>query len=221
MRKEIIMNKSKIDTKKIVGIAVFAALAYGITFVFRIPVGFLTFDAKDALIAVASFMYGPIAAVLMSLIASLLELTISDTALIGALMNFVSSAAFSGTAALIYKYKRTFNGAIIGIFSAVAVTTAVMMVMNVLITPIYMGVDRSIVISMLPTLLLPFNFAKSLMNGAIAMLIYKPIAVAMRRAKLVTGGTMDTRFTKQSVVTLVVGAISLALAITIFVILNT
>ena len=215
------MKNSKINTKKLVGIAVFAALAFGATLVFRIPVSFLTFDAKDAILVVASFIYGPVAAVVMPLITSLLELTISDTALIGAIMNFVSSATFAGTASLIYKHKRTFNGALIGLFTSVAVTTAVMMLMNILITPFYMGVERSVVISMLPTVLLPFNFAKTLMNGAIAMLIYKPVAVALRRAKLVDGKPMDTKFGKQSIITIIVGTLSLAVAITAFIILNT
>ena len=215
------MNNSKINTKKLVGIAVFAALAFGVTLVFRIPVSFLTFDAKDAILVVASFIYGPVAAVLMSLIISILEISISDTAVIGAIMNFVSSAAFAGVASLIYKKKRTFNGALIGLFTSVAVTTGLMMLMNILITPFYMGVDRSVVISMLPTVLLPFNFAKTLMNGAIAMLIYKPVAVALRRAKLVDGKPMDTKFGKQSIITIIVGTLSLAVAITVFIILNT
>ena len=215
------MKNSKISTKKLVGIAVFAALAFGVTLVFRIPVSFLTFDAKDAILVVASFIYGPIAAVVMSLITSLLELTISDTALIGAIMNFVSSATFAGAASLIYKRKRTFNGALIGLFTSVAVTTAVMMLMNILITPFYMGVERSAVISMLPTVLLPFNFAKTLMNGAIAMLIYKPVAIALRRAKLLDGKSMDTKFGKQSVITIILGTLSLAGAITVIIILNT
>ncbi|MBR5242371.1 MAG: ECF transporter S component [Clostridia bacterium] len=214
------MNNSKINTKKLVGIAVFAALAFGVTLVFRIPVSFLTFDAKDAVLVVASFIYGPVAAVLMSLIISILEISISDTAVIGAIMNFVSSAAFAGVASLIYKKKRTFNGALIGLFTSVAVTTGLMMLMNILITPFYMGVDRSVVISMLPTVLLPFNFAKTLMNGAIAMLIYKPVAVALRRAKLVDGKPMDTKFGKQSIITIIVGTLSLAVAITVFIILN-
>jgi riboflavin transporter FmnP len=184
-------------------------------------VSFLTFDAKDAILTVAAFIYGPVAGAVMSLLVSLLELTISDTGLIGAIMNFVSSAAFACTASLIYKFRRTFTGAIIGIFSAVAVTTGVMMLMNVLITPIYMGVERSIVISILPTLLLPFNFAKALMNAAIAMLIYKPVALALRRARLVDGKAMGTKFGKQSIVTIVIGAASLAAAIVIFVVLNT
>ena len=80
MRKEK-MNKTKFDTKKNVGIATFAALAFGVTFVFRIPVSFLTFDAKDAILTVAAFIYGPLSAVIMSFLTALIEfITISYTA---------------------------------------------------------------------------------------------------------------------------------------------
>ena len=199
----------------------FAALAYGVTFVFRIPVSFLTFDAKDAILTIAAFMYGPVAAVIMSLIPALIELiTISGTGGWGFLMNFASSACFSVTASLIYKYRRSFNGAIIALYVAVATTTAFMMLMNILVTPVYMGVPRSAVIDLIPSLLLPFNFAKALMNAAITMLIYKPVSVAMKRARLIKG-KIDMQFNKNSVITLVVGAVTLAAAIVIFVILRT
>ena len=59
--------------------AMFAALAYGVTFVFRIPVQFLTFDAKDAVISIASFIYGPTSAIVISLIAAFIEFFIQRT----------------------------------------------------------------------------------------------------------------------------------------------
>ncbi len=213
-------KNKKMDIKRLVGMAVFAALAYGVTFVFRIPVSFLTFDAKDAVLTVASFLYGPIAAVIMSLIAALIELiTISGTGFYGFLMNFASSACFAFTASLIYKFKRSLNGAIIGIYSSVILTTAVMMGLNILITPLYTGTTPEQVIKMIPTLLLPFNFAKALMNGAIAMLIYKPISLAMKRAGLIKGG-FDPKFNKQTAIMLILGAATLVAAITIFIILK-
>ena len=181
---------------------------------------FLTFDAKDAVLTIAAFIYGPIAAIIMSLIPALIELlTISGTGFWGFLMNFASSACFSFTASVIYKYKRSFNGAIVGLYTSVLATTAVMMVLNILVTPIYMGVPRAVVIELLPTLLLPFNFAKALMNAAITMLIYKPVSVAMKRAKLIQG-KMDAKFNKQSVVMLIIGGVTLAASITIFLILK-
>lgn len=200
--------------------ATFAALAYGVTFVFRIPVQFLTFDAKDAVLTIASFIYGPLAAIIMSLIPAFIEfITISSTGFWGFLMNFASSACFSFTASVIYKYRRTFNGAIVGLYVSVIVTTGVMMLLNILITPIYMDVPREVVFDLLPKLLLPFNFAKALMNAAIAMLIYKPVSIAMKRAGLIQG-KMDAKFNKQSLITIIAGAVTLTAAIIIFVILK-
>ena len=119
------------DVKRIVGMAMFAALAYGVTFVFRIPVQFLTFDAKDAVLTIASFIYGPLAALVMALIPALIELiTISSTGFWGFLMNFLSTAAFSCSCALIYKYKKNIKGAIVGLVSAALTMTAFMLLFN-------------------------------------------------------------------------------------------
>ncbi len=214
------MKSKSINLKNAVGMAVFAALAYGVTFVFRIPVAFLTFDAKDAVLAVASFIYGPLAAVIMSLIAALIELiTISGTGFYGFVMNFASSACFALVASLIYKYKRSLNGAILGLFASVVATTGLMMLLNLFITPLYTGTDIETVKGMIPTLLLPFNFAKSLMNSAIAMFLYKPVALAMSRAKLIPQKP-SMKFNKNTVIMLVVGFLTLAAAAIIFIMLK-
>ena len=215
------MKKSySVDVKKIASIAMLSALAFLARLVFKIPVSFLTFDIKDTVIALGGLVFGPVSGVVIALLVSLIEMIISETGPIGFVMNFISSAVFAGVASVIYKFKRTFNGAIIGLFSSVAATTAVMLLMNLLLTPIYQGVPRSVVISMLPTLFLPFNFAKTLLNAAIVMLIYKPVVVALRKAKIVEGRAMDIKFGKQSVITIVIASISLIAAIVTFVILN-
>lgn len=220
------MNKKKVNLQKIVGIAMFAALAFVVSLVFRFKVMFLTFDAKDAIITLAGFIFGPISAVVTSLLAATIELSISDTGLYGFIMNFVSSATFSFTASLIYKYKRTFLGSIIAFYSATAVLTVVMLGMNVLVTPHYMGVSREAVIELIPTVLFPFNLAKALMNSAIAMLLYKPVITALRRAGFIKrkSGLAKTEkvsfFNKFSVYTLAIGLSTLAIATTIFLILR-
>ena len=213
-------KKTSLDIKKTASIAMLSALAFLARLVFKIPVSFLTFDIKDTVIALGGLVFGPVSGVVIALVVSLVEMIISETGPIGFVMNFVSSAVFAGVASLIYKFKRTFNGAIIGLYSSVAATTAVMLLMNVILTPIYQGVPRSAVIEMLPTLFLPFNFAKTLLNAAIVMLIYKPVVVALRKAKILEGKTMDVKFGKQSVITIIISSVSLVAAIVIFVILN-
>ncbi len=220
------MNNKKINIQKIVGIAMFAALAFVVSLVFRFKVTFLTFDAKDAIITLAGFIFGPISAVVTSLLAATIELSISDTGIYGFIMNFASSATFSFTASLIYKYKRTFLGSIIAFYSATAVLTLVMIGLNILVTPLYMGAPREAVIELIPTVLFPFNLAKALMNSAIAMLLYKPVITALRRAKFikVKDSSLNREkvsfFNKFSVYTLAIGLSTLVIATTIFLILR-
>ena len=122
------MKKKNIMLHTVTGVGIFSSLAFIATLVCKlIPSvgGFLSLDAKDAVIAIASFIYGPIVAPVISLITAFIEfVTISDTGWYGFIMNFASSATFSLVASLIYKYKKSFNGAVIGFASAVAATGA-------------------------------------------------------------------------------------------------
>lgn len=213
-------NAKSFDTKKLVGISMFCALAYGVTFVFRIPVMFLTFDAKDTLITIAALMYGPVSGVVISFLVALIEfITISGTGVYGLIMNFASSAAFSATAALIYKYKRNASGAIISFYAASIVMVTVMMLLNMFVTPYYMGVTTGTVIDLIPTLFLPFNLAKALLNSALAMMLYKPITVAMRRAGLLKGeGKMQIN--RSFIAIYITSFITLIVAVVIFIILK-
>ena len=93
-----------------------------------------------------------------------------------------------------------------------------------------MGAPRETVIGMIPTVLLPFNFAKGLMNSAIAMLLYRPIILSLRRAKLIAGRdeenensadkSIKSGFNRFTLYTLIFGILTLAAAIVIFVILK-
>jgi riboflavin transporter FmnP len=218
---------NKISTEKMAGIAIFSALAFVVSLVVRFPVQFLTFDAKDAVITIAAFVYGPLSAVIISFLAALIEMiTISTTGWYGFLMNFASSAVFSLTASLIYTKKRNLNGAIISLYSAIGATVGVMILLNLLITPLYLQyvgapITNADMVAMLPTLLLPFNFAKALMNSAIVMLLYKPTVMALKRLGLVKthGGAAAMTFNRTTKIILALGAIGLVLSIVIFLIL--
>lgn len=210
----------KYDIKKITVTAVFCAVAYLCMFVFRFKVGFLTFDFKDAIIAVVSFLFGPLYGVATSGVVALLELvTVSDTGFYGLIMNFCSSSAFAFTCGIIYKHKRSFSGAIFAAAAAVIAVTAVMMLANLLITPFYMGVSTKAVAQMIPTLLLPFNLCKATMNAAITLIIYKPLTVNLKKLGLVKS-SIDTKFkiTKKTVI-LTICAVLVA-AFTTFVLIN-
>ncbi len=225
------MNKTKLNTKKYVGIAIFSALAVVAALFCKIipPIAsFLSLDVKDSVIAIASFVYGPISAVLISLISALIEfLTFSDTGWYGLIMNFASSAVFSLTAALIYKKFRNINGAFVAFFAAVIATTSVMLILNRFVTPFYLNAffgtpinsATDTVIELLPKVLLPFNFAKSLLNSAVAMFLYKPMTQALRKAKIIKGEG-GICFNKSSVIILIAGGAALILSVVILIVIN-
>ena len=181
---------AKGDAKKLAILALLSAVAYVVMYLSKlIPVnvlGFLNFDLKDVIIVIAGFLFGPLSAAGISVVVSVIEMvTISSTGLWGLLMNVLSTCAFACIAAWFYRKNRTIKGAILGLIVGALLMTAVMLLWNYLITPIYMGQPREFVATLLIPYFLPFNLIKAGINGTLALLLYKPIVNALRRAKLV------------------------------------
>lgn len=182
------MNQSS-KIKKMVVIALLCALAYMSMFVFHFKVMFLTFDPKDAILTLAGFLFGPLTGALSAFVVAFMEFfTVSGTGIYGFVMNFGSSAAFAVVAGLVYKYRRTLKGAVLALVSAVITMTAVMMILNLLVTPFYMHATVADVAALIPTLLLPFNFIKGVLNASLAYLLYRPLRSALRAAGFVPKG---------------------------------
>ena len=206
------------QVRGIVCISLFSALAFIVSFCFPIKVQFLTFDAKDSIIAIGGMFFGPMAALSMSVLVPFLEfLSFSDTGIYGLIMNFLSSAAFSVTASLVYKYKRKISGAVLGLAAAVIATVTVMMVANIFVTPFYMGVPRDTVIVLIPTLLLPFNATKSVLNAALVLLLYKPFTTALRATGLVPKKESPSSSPLVTVITVISALLLLFAAIAVYI----
>ena len=178
-------------TKQMVTMGMMAALAYIVMVFIRIPVVlFLKYEPKDVIITIGGFIYGPVAAFLISLIVSFVEMfTVSDTGWIGAAMNLISTCSFACVAAAVYKKNHTLKGAVIGLVIGLISMVTVMMLWNYFLTPIYMGYPREAVAAMLPTAFLPFNLLKGGLNAALTMLLYKPVVITLRKAHLVPAST--------------------------------
>ncbi|MBO5726809.1 MAG: ECF transporter S component [Clostridia bacterium] len=205
------MKKDKIRAIAITGMI--TAVAFLITFVFRFKVSFLTFDFKDAFIALLALMYGPLYGVASAAIVALLEfLTVSDTGVYGLIMNFLASGTFALVCGIIYKYKRTFSGAILSLVFAAISVVAVMVTANIFITPFYMGVPRSTVIPMIVPLLLPFNIAKTVMNASSTLLLYKPVTSALKKMNILPKGE-GTKNSLRSVILAVVAILIIVLTV--------
>lgn len=202
----------KINTRRLVTLAMLAAVAYVVMLVGRLPIApvpFLKYDPKDIVIVIGGFLFGPLSSALISIVVSLVEMvTVSDTGPIGLVMNILSTCSFACVAAGIYKHRPTLKNAVIGLLCGLVAMSGVMLLWNYFITPLYMGVTRQEVAGMLLPIFLPFNLIKGGLNMAAALLLYKPVVGALRKAKLVppsehTGG-------KRSLGPVLVGLVLLA-----------
>ena len=185
------MNK----TKKLTTMALLCALSYIAVFVSRFlpplfaAFPFLKYDPKDAIIVIGGFLYGPMAAFLISFVTSLLEMmTVSGTHIIGCFMNIASTCAFASTASVIYTKFRSLKGGSFGLALGSICAVSAMLVLNYFLTPIYTGMPREVVASLLVPAILPFNVIKCILNSALVMLIYKPFVKILRRS-----GMAETR----------------------------
>lgn len=208
----------KTDIKKLTVTSMLIALAFLSIFLLKFKVSFLSFDFKDAILSVITLLYGPLWGIISVCIVAVLEfLTISDTGVYGLIMNIISSGVFALSVGFVYKYKRSFSGAIMASISAVISVTIFMMLANMLITPHYMGVSTDAVVKLIPTLLLPFNFVKSLMNASVMLIIYKPITSLLRRIGLMKTKESNYKFGLKAIILTIVALLILVLS-TVFII---
>lgn len=180
----------KTNTKKLTTLAMLAAIAYVVVFICHyvmppiVEAPPLKLDFKDTVIAMSGFMFGPMAAFLISVVVSVVEMvTISSTGPVGCIMNILSTCAFACPAALIYKKLHKKKGAVTGLLAGVGALTLVMLLWNYIITPLYYGMPRSAVVPLLPAIT-AFNLLKGGLNMALTLFIYKPLVTALRRSRL-------------------------------------
>ena len=130
-------NAEKI--KRITIIGLFIALAYVVSAVLPIKVSFLTLDFKDVISAICGMFFGPLAGIVCAAIVPFIEMiTTSETGFYGLVMNLISSLTFVGVSSIIYKYKKTLWGAVIGLVTASVATMGLMTLANIVITPYYL-----------------------------------------------------------------------------------
>lgn len=171
-------------TKMLTSTAMLCAIAYIAVAACRIPVVlFLKYDPKDVIITLGGLIWGPMTSCFVSVIVSLIEmLTISETGILGCLMNILSTCSFACTTSFIYKKKHTLAGAVTGLFVGSLTMVVVMLLWNYLITPFYMGYPREAVARLLLPAFLPYNLLKAGLNSGFTFLLYKPVITALRKA---------------------------------------
>ena len=165
-------------SKKITSIGLLVALSIIAGYFINFPIPplppFLLYDPGSVFLLIGAFKLGPKIGILMSLITAILFALITGKGgPYGALMNFLATGTLVYISSQIYLLYHTKKGAILGIVFGTLAMTLIMVPANLIITPLYLGVDREIVVNMLIPAIIPFNLLKGLISGFITFIIYK------------------------------------------------
>lgn len=163
-------------------VAISIVLVYFIHFPIFPAVPFLEYDPADISILIGTFAFGPLAGILLTVVTSVIQgVTVSAASgLYGIIMHVISTSVLVLVSGLIYKYNKTRKGAVIALLCGVAAMTLVMIGANMIITPLFMGVPRNIVWSLMP-FIAGFNAIKAGINSVVTFLLYKRISGFLHR----------------------------------------
>ena len=195
-------QSSKTLTRKIAISAMLAAIGV-ILQMLEIPLpfipSFIKLDFSDLPGFIGTFVCGPLAGVLITLIRNVIHIFMGSSAGIGELSNFILSASFVLTAGLIYKKMPNIKGVLIGgVAGAVIMGIVSFPVNNFIIYPLYysvMGFPQEAILQMYQAIRpstksiaealivfnVPFTIAKGLISVIITSIIYKPLEKLIKK----------------------------------------
>ncbi len=171
------MNVSA-STKKLTRLAMLAALSVVLLLAVRIPfppAPFLEYDPADVPLFISAFAYGPVEALVLTLVVSVLQGTTvsAGSGIIGILMHFLATGGYVLVAGSIYRRNKSFKTAILALGVGTLTMTLLMVAMNLIFTPIFMGTPVDAVVEMLVPVIIPFNLMKAGVNSVFTFLLYK------------------------------------------------
>lgn len=178
-----LVNSSKNNSVRIICFtAMITALAFAAVAFGRVPaVLFLKYEPKDVILLLGALLFGPTVAFASVVICCVVEmLTISSTGGWGLLMNLISSLAFVLIPLLPWEKKRNMRSLILGLLYSSLAMTALMLLWNYIVTPIFLNKARAEVVPLLSSAILPFNLIKAAINSGLVLLLYKPISEALK-----------------------------------------
>lgn len=173
-------NQNKFSTAAIAKLAMMTAVSMVLLLLVRIPfppAPFLVYDPADVPIYITAFAFGPAAGLIVTLVVCLIQaFMLGGDGLYGFLMHFVATGIVAVVIGLMYKNCKTKKKAVQALVVGVILATAVMCVMNLIVTPVYMGAPRAAVVAMLPTAIIPFNLLKAGINSILTFILYKRVS---------------------------------------------
>ena len=180
-------QKSSLSTtKKLVGTAVFSALAYVISML-EFPIfpatPFLKLDFSGVFLLLSGFIFGTAYGIGACAVKELLcFVTKSSTGGVGEVANFLVISAFILIPTLVYHYKKGIATVIITLAISCFVQVALSLLANRFITfPLYMGQGAKSFFNSVWHFVALFNLIKAIANSLLTILLYKKLSAFIKR----------------------------------------
>ena len=164
--------------KKMTRMAILIAVSIVMVYVVHFPifpqVAFLEYDPADIPVLIAGFAYGPVAGIIVTIIASIIQgMTVcSASGIYGIIMHILATSALVSVSSLLYKKHKTKRNAVVALVFGGVAMVIVMTLANLVITPYFMQVDVSVVVALMPFIVL-FNIMKATINSLVTFILYK------------------------------------------------
>lgn len=190
------MKNTKV--KYIVKIALLSALSV-VIMLLEFPLAFVApsfyeLDLSESVILMGGFALGPLAAAIMEFVKNALNILINGTStgFVGEFANFVTGCCLTVPAALIYKYRKSIKGALVGMAVGIVSLAIVGGLINYFIMlPMYsafMPIEDIInagaaitgfihdKLTFVLFAVVPFNLVKGVLCSAVCLLLYKRLS---------------------------------------------
>ena len=173
-------GKVYFTTSRIAKIALLTALAYVVTFL-EFPIfpatPYLQLDFSNVFVLLGGFLYGPIAAVVISGIKELLSLLDSGTVGVGEVANFLLTFSFVIVPVTVYRFKKGLGVVIATLAVGVLLMTAAALPVNRFINfPLFMQDAAAETFAAVWWYIVLFNLIKGVAVSLVTVLLYKRIS---------------------------------------------
>lgn len=174
-------------TRKLTTMAMLTAVSVAFCALIHFPIipaaPFLEFDPGVIPILIGSFMFGPLAGFLMTVVTAVIQgLTVSAASgWYGIIMHIIATGTCAVVAGVIYMRKKSFKRAIISIIAGALSAVIIMIPANLIITPLFTGMPTQAIADLLLPGIIPFNLVKFGINAVVTFLVYKPISNLVKK----------------------------------------
>ena len=180
-----LQTSNRWSTRQLVVMALFVALSVILSFI-EIPLPFLApflkYDASFVPAIIGSLIYGAAPGAVIGVLASAIHMLVYGD-IWGGVMNIIAVLGVTIPAGLIYKgQKKSGKRLVVALVVGSICSIILALLGDLLVIPIYMGVDVSVVVAMLPVLAL-FNLIKVVANALLSALVLKPVESLAKRKK--------------------------------------